>query len=216
MDEFLLLRLPLELRELIYSHTISQPETQMVGLREGSRRTHKQTQRAFLTAKQLNSQEPYLICDHPLSRISRQVHREYSHVLRCFSPISIIARVHNLEFQHVTYFLLTLEGKSLDAFKVREDGTSDRKLIIELHGPYTNSCMENLPSWIDTVHPLAGPERRAELAILYKTIPTPGTDIRAPVPLVLQLSNYHKRCSPGGGEIEAYKIPGDLLCPEKV
>lgn len=118
----------------------------------------------------------------------------------------VVATVHNLEFQHVTHFLKTLEGKSLDAFQVRQDGTSDRRLMIELHAPYTNSCMETLPIWIDTVHSLAGPGKRAELAILYKIAPTPGYDIRAPAPLIVQLYDYHKQRGPGGGKIEAYKF----------
>lgn len=53
MSDNLLLRLPLELREVMYSHTISQPELLILGLREGSRKAHKQTQRAFLTAKKV-------------------------------------------------------------------------------------------------------------------------------------------------------------------
>lgn len=88
--------------------------------------------------------------------------------------------MHNLEFQHVTEFLSTLEAIHLEDFKVRQDGTSARKLVIELHSSYTNSCMENLASWINEVLLLAGPERTAELAVLYQTLPAPGEDIRAP------------------------------------
>jgi len=56
----------------------------------------RQPQSAFLTIERTNLGEPYLICNQQLSRVDKQVRAEYSHILR-MSPLSVVAKVHNLE-----------------------------------------------------------------------------------------------------------------------
>lgn len=183
------LRLPVELRYIIYSFATDEPEWFTPDPKEAAllsmnanydprrrfaRRPHNQRlfqqQRAFLTT---DSHEPQLTCAHPLSRANRQLRAESSTFLRTAS-IPVVSRVRDLNFAHVQRFLSALEEVHQHAFQVGHDGVAARKLTIELQGPYTASCISNLQRWIDFVHVFIGPEKRAELFAFYKTISVDG------------------------------------------
>lgn len=231
-----ILRLPVELRDIIYSHVIHQPPwpsqkiircschdnpvapTKCSWHKEfraqgrlayrGPLDTLTYPRAAFLAANRHDSEGPYLTCAHNLSAASKQLRADFSRSLQTSSR-TIVARVQNLDFQHVIHFLSTLERAQQDAFKLRHDGSFARRLIIELHGPYTESCMRTVESWITAVHSIVGVKKHGEFAAFYKIVPVPqynDLNERAPEWLVLQLQDCYERLPPGGDKWEAEKI----------
>lgn len=144
----------------------------------------------------------------------------------------VVSRVREFDFSRIRHFLSTLEEVHQDTFMLRDDGSPDRKLTIELQGPYTTSCMANLQRWIEYVDVFVGPEKKAELSTLYKTIDsddlkravTPWTtppqcrhfddDLhrRIPITVLKDVLEYHDSLAPGGGEIEVHKLMRTLYC----
>jgi hypothetical protein len=192
-----ILRLPVELRTIIYDYATIQQEWLPVDLASATHHIPSETlayflecakdprrkvifkgllkdltpqQRGFLTTQRSDFDAPQLTSSHPLSRVNKQVYAEFSEFLRT-SSMPVVATVRNLDFSHVIHFLSTLEKLRQNSFKVGLDGNSERKLTIGLQGPYTASCMNSLRLWIEHVHLFVGPERSAELATLYKIIP---------------------------------------------
>lgn len=156
----------------------------------------------------INTHEAHLICAHPLSCSNKQLRAEFSHFL-CTAAIPLVTRVRNFDFQHVTHFLLTLEEAQKDAFRVGHDGSSARKLILQLHGPYTKPCIDNLQTWIEQVRAFVGPGRLDELNTSHETIPRPQFDInirRDCVPLWRRIREVQESMECGAGEVEAAKI----------
>jgi hypothetical protein len=94
------------------------------------------------------------------------------------------------------------------------------------------SCIERLRHWIEYVTAFVGPEKRAELCALYKTIDVDGPkrapiiivvipsfrpyrdDLyrRVPVAVLKDVHEYYDTLAPGGGEVEAHKIMRTLYC----
>lgn len=144
----------------------------------------------------------------------------------------VVSRVRDFDFSHVQHFLSTLEEAHQGPFKLRRDGISERRLTIELQGQYTTSCMKNLHRWIEYVDAFVGPEKRAELCTLYKTIDSddlkhtviPLMDLplsrhfdddlhrRVPITVLKDVLRYHDSLAPGGGEVEVHKLMRTLYC----
>ena len=216
MDTPLILKLPVELRYLIYSYATDEQqwfaqdpkllEPLPLGqnrfgqrhFRDSSNRALFHRQRAFLTSNTSDRNKAQLTCAHPLARVNKQFRIELSDFLRT-SSMPIVARVRDFDFSHVQHFLSTLEVTHQDTFKVRHDGTSARKFFIELQGPYTTSSMENFQRWIQYVDPFVGPENGAELSALYKAVETVGPNREAITAIVLPSSQFYAglcRCFP--------------------
>jgi len=249
MDLPPLLKLPVELRHLIYSYAIDeqqwfapdskQIETLPLGqnrygqrhFRENRNGTLVQRQKAFLTTNTSDPNKAQLTCAHPVSRVNKQFRVEVSEFLRTLS-MPIATKVRDFNFSHVQHFLFNLGGVYQDAFKLLHDGSSDRRLTIELQGPYTTSCMENLHRWIEYVDTFVGSERLAELGALYKIIDSDcpkhaanpsmvlplfghcDDDLhrRVPITVLKDVLEYHGSLAPGGGEIEVHKIMRTVYC----
>lgn len=85
-----------------------------------------------------------------------------------------------------------------------------RRFTMELHGPYMQSCMENLSFWIDQIHSFVGPEKHSKLATLYMTILALQTVVSRKnsfIPLTKRIAKYYSNAAPGGGNIEL----GDIM-----
>jgi hypothetical protein len=213
-----ILRLPVELRDIIYDYATTRPEWLPFYQKNSTPRPLKDLTpqpQAFLMVNSSDSDAPWLTY-HPLSRVSKQLRAELSTFLHTTS-MPVMARVRNLDFSHVIHFLSGLEEDLQNAFKVGLDGNSKRKLTIELQGPYTVSCINTLPCWIEFVHSFVGPGKRAEIAALYKTVPTfPDGESdrwsRVPIPAMMDVQQAIEHCAPGGGKIEADKTVQTLYC----
>jgi hypothetical protein len=213
-----MMRLPIELRNLIYEYATTRPEWLPPYQENFTPRPLKDLPpqpQAFLMPNSSDFNAPWLMY-HPLSRVNKQLRAELSTFIHTTS-MPVVARVHNLDFSHVIHFLSTLEEDRQNAFKVKHDGTSERKLTIELQGPYTASCLVTLPRWIEFVHSFAGPGKWAELTSLYKTVPTfPDGESdrwsRVPIPAMMDVQQAIENCAPGGGKLEANKIVQTLYC----
>jgi hypothetical protein len=249
MDLPPLLRLPVELRYLIYSYATDEqkwfaPESEQVQpLSLGQNRFDQrhfrdngdgalfQQHKAFLTTNTSDAKKPQLTCAHPTARVNKQLRIELSEFLRT-SSMPIVSRVRDFDFSHVHQFLSTLEDVHQDKFKLRHNGSPDRKLTIELQGQYTTTCMGNLQRWIEYVDGFVGPDKLAELASLYKPIDSDhpkrvaapliidplsrhfDDDFhrRIPITVLKDILEYHDGLAPGGGEIEVHKIMRTLYC----
>lgn len=231
-----ILKLPVELRHIVYSYATDHEPWPALNSndRPGSRlATFAPRQIAFLTTDRNEMGEPHLICAHQLSQLSKAVRADFYTWLRTASmTMSVVTRVTGLDFQHVSHFLSSLEKHRENAMRVRPDGTSDMRLTIELQGPYTTASMDNLRCWIECVDAFVGSERRAELAAFYKTIDRDGLDHKAvtvivvrpnqpydaeldrciPVSVLNDVREYHDRIAPGGGEVDLAKILAALYC----
>ena len=244
-----ILKLPVELRYLIYSFATDEqqwfaPASQQIQplplgqnrfgqrhFRDNSDAGLFQRHKAFLTTNTSDPLKAQLTCAHPLARVNKQLRVEVSEFLRT-SSMPIVARVRDFHFSHVQHFLSTLEEVHQNSFKLRHNGSPDRKLIIELQGPYTTSCMENLQCWIEYIDAFVGSEKRAELSALYKIIDSddpkhtinPSMDLplsrhfdddlhrRIPITVLKDVLEYHDKLAPGGGEVEVHKVMRTLYC----
>jgi len=235
MDTPPILRLPVTLRQKIYHYATERerwPDRNPDGRRCSRLAVLEPQRRALLTSDRTNLDRPQLIYSHPLSQVSKRVRTEFSDWICTASTIPVVSVVRDLDFSHVQHFLSTLEEAHQDAFKLRYDGSSDRRLTIELQGPYTKGSRDNVRGWIDYVDAFVGPEKQAELGALYKTIdiddpkPAPITIIvlplsqhydgdvyrRVPVAVLKYVHECYNDIAPGGGEIEAHKIMRTLYC----
>ena len=249
MDLPAILKLPVELRYLIYSYATGEqqwfaPESEQVQplplgqnrfgqrhFRDNNDGALFQRHKAFLTTNTSDPHKAQLTCAHPIARVNKQLRVELSEFLRT-SSVPVVSRVRDLDFSHVQHFLSTLKEVHQDKFKLKPNGSPDRKLTIELQGPYTMFCMENLQRWIEYVNGFLGPEKRAELASLYKTVEDEqpkriaaplvidplsrhvDDDFywRIPVTVLKDVLEYHDSLAPGGGEIEVHKLMRTLYC----
>lgn len=161
MDLPPILKLPAELRYQVYSYATEEqqwfaPESERIqplqlGLNRFGQRHFRNNsdgalfprQKAFLTTNTSDPNKAQLTCAHPIARVNKQLRVEMSGFLRT-SSLPIVSRVRDFDFSHVQHFLSTLEDVRQDKFKLRHNGSPDRKLTIELQGPYTTSCIENL------------------------------------------------------------------------
>lgn len=242
-----ILKLPVELRYQIYTYATDEqqwfaPESERIRplplgrnrfgqrhFRDTSNATLSERHKAFLTTNTSDLHKARLTCAHPIARVNKQLRLEMSDFLRT-SSMPIVTRVRDFDFSHVQHFLSTSEEAHQNTFKVRHDGTSGRYLIIELQAPYTTSSTENLRRWIEYVEFFVGPEKRAELSALYKTIDVDNPMRAAITMIVLPQSPFHDadlyRClpitavedaqkycdkiKPGVGRIEVNKIVATL------
>lgn len=231
-----LLGLPVELRDIIYSHVIFQPPWPPEGFTRCSCHDplgqvarcaahcpnplrgrlayraplNKLTQKrpVYLAPSKTTASEFQLLYSSPLSFANKQLREDFSRFLHT-APLNVVARAYDFDFRHIVQFLSRLGGTHQDDFRVRRDGTSARKLIIELHGPYTESYMDNMHQWLKQAHTFAGPEEEAELATLYRipmACPPMICDMDAINPLVKVDANLNEGMAPGGGKTEAGKI----------
>jgi hypothetical protein len=216
-----ILRLPVELRNIIYNYATIREEwpTHRHGewVSRGSLATLAPRQRAFLTNKSSDPEATQLINSHALSQVNKQVRADSSEFVRTFSSIPVVTKVQNLDFSHVMHFLSGLEDSSQDAFKVGHDGNSKRKLTIELQGPYSLYPIQGLWTWGAQVQSFLGQGEKAELAALYKTVPEPLEEdehyiFREHRMLVVYVHGCHEHCAPGGGRFEVGKVVQTLLC----
>jgi hypothetical protein len=249
MDPPPILKLPVELRYLIYSYASAEkqwfaPESEQIQplplgqnrfgqrhFRDNSDGALFQRHKAFLTTNMSDLNKPQLTCAHPIARVNKQLRVELSGFLRT-SSMPIVSRVRGFDFSHVQHFLSTLEEVHQDKFKLRHNGSPDRKLTIELQGQYTTSCMKNLQRWIEYVDGFIGPGKLAELSSLYKTIDSDHSELmaaplgiavrsrhfdddfhrRIPITVLKDVLEYRDSLAPGGGEIEVHKVVRTLYC----
>jgi hypothetical protein len=210
-----ILRLPVEPRNVIYNYATAREDwpahLQGESVSKDSLKDLTPQPQALLMPNKSDFGAPLLMY-YPLSRVNKQLRAELSTFIHTTS-MPVVARVRNLDFSHVIHFLSALEKGAQDAFEVRLDGTSERRLSFELQGPYTASCMGGLRQWIEYVQSSVEPGDRpgAELASLYKTVPTVFDENGGKLPRVsmttlMDIIGYHGRCAPGSGRTEADKI----------
>jgi hypothetical protein len=207
MDLPPILKLPVELRYLIYSFATDEqqwftPDSKQIKpfplgqnrfgqrhFRDNSDAGLFQRHRAFLTTNTSDPNKAQLTCAHPLARVNRSLRVEVSEFLRT-SSMPVVARVRDFDFSHVQCFLSTLEEVQQDTFKVRHDSTSGRSLTIELQAPYKPSRLDNLRSWINFIDAFVGSEKKAEFCALYKTVDIDNPMRTAITTIVLPPSKY--------------------------
>lgn len=149
MDLPPILKLPVELRYMIYSYATDEqqwfaPESEQsqplpLGQNRFGRRHFRDNSngalfprhKAFLTSNRSDPDKAQLTCIHPLARANKQLCIELSEFPRT-SSMPIVSRVRDFDFSHVQHFLSTLEEVHQDRFKLRHNGSPDRKLTIEL------------------------------------------------------------------------------------
>lgn len=100
--------------------------------------------------------DPTLFSTSPLSQTSHRLRQEISTYLLTAPNIDIVFQVRNLDFTHVSHFLLSSlpSPASRAALCVQANGLSARKLRIELVGPYEGDEVHlsaNVRKWVESV-----------------------------------------------------------------
>ena len=172
------LNLPLELRIEIYFRALiqHQPEIPLrlkrsiVSLfqRPDGPIYTKRPEAFLITDASSNNQGPVLVCALALSQTSRQVRSEFSDFLR-MAPVDIVTKVYNFDWSNTIDLIASLPKWRQDQFLVRQDGTAQSTLYLELGGPYYRNWRSNLVHWVDFVEEWAS-HSNAELKTLHKAI----------------------------------------------